>query len=136
MASMSPAVAHFLSVAGQGLSTWMMKSMSTNTSSEIHPQKADECMKVEILKLKEANSCLTRKAARKQELKKITKPIIVGSDGTNTITNNNSPSAASSCVEMIDLQDSHEHHDDAPGNEPLLYNPEELEGNDDNKKEL
>ncbi|KAL7568421.1 hypothetical protein ACA910_012138 [Epithemia clementina (nom. ined.)] len=135
-ASMNAAVAHFLSVAGQGLSAWMIKSMPTDASNEIRRQYDNECMKAEILKLKQANSRLTRKAAHKQEIKKVPKSIIVGGDGTNTITNNNDPAAALSFAGVINLQDLQEHHNNAPGNEPLPYDPEELEGNNDNKEEF
>ncbi|KAL7576968.1 hypothetical protein ACA910_006724 [Epithemia clementina (nom. ined.)] len=65
---MNDAVTIFLSVAGQGLSAWMMQSMSPSASNAISQQYIDKCMKAEILKLKEANACLSQKAAA-QEVK-------------------------------------------------------------------
>ncbi|KAL7579005.1 hypothetical protein ACA910_019049 [Epithemia clementina (nom. ined.)] len=60
---MNNAVTKFLSVAGQGLSAWMMQSMLSSASNAIHQQYIDKCMKAEILKLNKANAHLSRKAA-------------------------------------------------------------------------
>ncbi|KAL7578358.1 hypothetical protein ACA910_012763 [Epithemia clementina (nom. ined.)] len=64
--SMNDAVTKFLSVAGQGLLAWMMQSMSSSASDAIHQQCIDKFMKAEILKLKEANARLSRKAAARE----------------------------------------------------------------------
>ncbi|KAL7581037.1 hypothetical protein ACA910_005842 [Epithemia clementina (nom. ined.)] len=64
--SMNNAVTKFLSVAGQGLSAWMMQSMLSSASIAIFQQYIDKCMKAEILKLKEANACLSRKATARE----------------------------------------------------------------------
>ncbi|KAL7580579.1 hypothetical protein ACA910_003700 [Epithemia clementina (nom. ined.)] len=64
--SMNDAVTKFLSVAGQDLSAWMMQSMSSSASNAICQQYIDKCMKAELLKLKEANVRLSRKAAARE----------------------------------------------------------------------
>ncbi|KAL7577236.1 hypothetical protein ACA910_003561 [Epithemia clementina (nom. ined.)] len=64
--SMNNTLTKFLSVASQGLSTWMMQSMLSSTSNAICQQYIDERMKAQILKLKEANVCLSRKAAARK----------------------------------------------------------------------
>ena len=41
----------FLSIAGQGISVWMMQSMPNSTSDEIKKEYANEMMKQQILKI-------------------------------------------------------------------------------------
>ncbi|KAL7578117.1 hypothetical protein ACA910_012566 [Epithemia clementina (nom. ined.)] len=64
--SINNAVTKFLFVAGQGLLAWMMQSMSSSASNAIRQQYIDKCMKAKILKLKEANAHLSRKAAARE----------------------------------------------------------------------
>ena len=49
--AMQEALVRFLSTAGQGMSTWMMHSMSNSTSDKIRKEYANEMMKQQILKI-------------------------------------------------------------------------------------
>ena len=49
--ALQEALAGFLSIAGQGISAWMMQSMSNSTSDEIKKEYANEMMKQQILKI-------------------------------------------------------------------------------------
>ena len=46
----------FLSIAGQGMSAWMMQSMSNSTSDKIKKEYANEMMKQQILKIHHNNA--------------------------------------------------------------------------------
>ena len=50
------ALAGFLSIAGQGMSAWMMQSMSNSTSDKINNEYANEMMKQQILKIHHDNA--------------------------------------------------------------------------------
>ena len=45
----------FLSITGQGMSAWMMQSMSNSTSDKIKKEYANEMMKQQILKICQDN---------------------------------------------------------------------------------
>ena len=49
--ALQEALVGFLSITGQGMSAWMMQSMSNSTSDEIKKEYANEMMKKQILKL-------------------------------------------------------------------------------------
>ena len=49
--ALQEALAGFLSITGQGMSAWMMQSMSNSTSDEIKKEYANEMMKQQILKI-------------------------------------------------------------------------------------
>ena len=59
MTKTSPALqeapAGFLSIDGQGMSAWMMQSMSNSTSDEIKKEYANDMMKQQILKIHHDN---------------------------------------------------------------------------------
>ena len=49
--ALQEALAGFFSITGQGMSAWMMQSMSNSTSDEIKKEYANEMMKQQILKI-------------------------------------------------------------------------------------
>ena len=53
--ALQEALAGFLSITGQGLSAWMMQSMSNSTSDKIKKEYANELMKQQILKIHHDN---------------------------------------------------------------------------------
>ena len=49
--TLQEALAGFLSITGQGMSAWIMQSMSNSTTDEIKKEYANEMMKQQILKI-------------------------------------------------------------------------------------
>ena len=49
--ALQEALLGFLSITGQGMSAWMMQSMSNSTSDEMKKEYANEMMKEKILKI-------------------------------------------------------------------------------------
>ena len=58
--ALQEALAGFLSISGQGMSAWMMQSMSNSASEEIKKEYAIEMMKQQILKIHHNNAKLMR----------------------------------------------------------------------------
>ena len=58
--ALQEALAGFLSITGQGMSIWMMQSMSNSTSDEIKKEYANEMMKQQILKICHNNAKMMR----------------------------------------------------------------------------
>ena len=54
--ALQEALVGFLSITGQGMSAWMMQSMSNSTSDEIKKEYANEMMKQQILKIHHDNA--------------------------------------------------------------------------------
>ena len=54
--ALQEALAGFLSIAGQGISAWMMQSMSNSTSDKMKKEYANEIMKQQILKIHHDNA--------------------------------------------------------------------------------
>ena len=54
--ALQEALVGFLSITGQGMSAWMMQSMSNSTSDEIKKEYANETMKQQILKIHHNNA--------------------------------------------------------------------------------
>ena len=50
--------ASFMSITGQGLSAWMMQSMSNSASAEKQQQYADKIMKQQMLKIHQQNAIM------------------------------------------------------------------------------
>ena len=54
--ALQEALVGFLSITGQGMSAWMMQSMSNSTSDEIKQEYSNEMMKQQILKIHHDNA--------------------------------------------------------------------------------
>ena len=66
--ALQEALAGFLSIAGQGISAWMMQSMSNSTSDKIKKEYANEMMKQQILKIHHDNAKMMKELTEKKLL--------------------------------------------------------------------
>ena len=66
--ALQEALAGFLSITGQGMSAWMMQSLSSSTSDEINKEYANEMMKQQILKICHGNAKIMKELTASQSL--------------------------------------------------------------------
>ena len=72
--ALQEALAGFLSIAGQGMSAWMMQSMSNFTSDEIKKEYGNEMMKQQILKICHDNAKLVKELTEMKLLSSSSSP--------------------------------------------------------------
>ena len=66
--SLHEALVGFLSITGQGISAWMMQSMSNSTSNDIKKEYANEMMKQQILKIHHNNAKMMKELTEMKSL--------------------------------------------------------------------
>ena len=66
--ALQEALVEFLSIAGQGMSAWMIQSMSNSTSDEIKKEYANEMMKQQILKIHHDNAKMMKELTEMKSL--------------------------------------------------------------------
>ena len=66
--ALQEALVEFLSITGQGMSAWMMQSMSNSSSDEIKKEYANEMMKQQILKICHDNAKMMKELTEMKSL--------------------------------------------------------------------
>ena len=72
--ALQEALAGFLSITGQGMSAWVMQSMSNSTSDKIKKEYANEMMKQQILKIHHDNAKLMKELTETKLLSSSSSP--------------------------------------------------------------
>ena len=66
--ALQEALLGFLAIAGQGMSAWMMQSMSNSTSDKIKKEYANEMTKQQILKINHDNAKMMKELTETKSL--------------------------------------------------------------------